>query len=489
MRKKIIFLFLVILICLSPLKGSQAQTELSADKEKHQKYLYLFDPADESSLSKEIEREGNYDFSVLLMPKTALVQERYVMPLAITKASASKGAEVLVQEGKIYLNIPPASENKKIVLESDDLNIDTSIYPNFELIYNNQQSLDISLYFYVDIDNDEQIDFIGYFGKEPTKEIKGEYPAYEFNYYIKHKFDLKDKNITTHLYNELRIHRTDRIFFKLIKLVTVINGAEKEVKAVINEFNLYNTEAVPQSVFLINYQKAKMDSTVQLSLVDYVKSSPELSPALSKPVCEYQGKVLKLEDLDDQVLAQVLSGRKEVKLPNFNLKKGEKFNLKLLENELVTLEAAYLTEDYKVSTKEPELVFKKINPTRYIVNVKAFESFWLTLNENYHSGWRAYVIKSDNDLGSEKFALEFAAKSKDKLILIKDHQVVNAYANGWFVPVDEIFNSPEEPVEFNIILEFYPQRLYEAGMIISGVAFVVMALILLIYGLKKLIKK
>jgi hypothetical protein len=489
MRKKIIFLFLVILICLSPLKGSQAQTELSADKEKHQKYLYLFEPTDKASLIKTIEREGNYDFSILLMPKTEPVQERYVMPITITKATASYGAEVLLEDDKIYLNIPAASENKKIVLESDNLNIDTSIYPNFELIYNNQQSLDISLYFYVDIDNDEQIDFIGYFGKEPGVEIKGEYPAYEFNYYIKHQFDLKDKNIKTPLYNELRIHRTDRIFFKLIKLVTVINGAEKEVKAVINDFNLYNIESIPRSVFLINYQKAAMDTTVELSLIDYVKSSPELSGALSRPVCEYQGKVLKLEDLDDQVLAEVLSGRKEVKLGKFNLKKGEEFNLKVFENELMRLEAAYLAQDYKFSAKEPELTFKKVNPTRYIVNVRAWGSFWLTLNENYHSGWRAYVVKSDSDLGNEKFALEFAAKSKDKLTLIKGHQVVNAYANGWFVPVDDIFKSKDKPVEFDMVLEFYPQRLYEAGMIISSVAFAVMALILLIYGLKKLIKR
>jgi len=489
MIKKIILLSFVVLLCLSSLTSSWAESGLSADKEKHQKYLYLFDTADESSLIKEIERDGNYDFSLLLKPKTEPVVERYVMPIAISKTNASKGASVSMTDGKVHLNIPALSADKKIILESNNLNIDTSIYPNFELIYNNQQSLDISLYFYVDIDNDDKIDFIGYFGKEPSSDIKGEFTAYEFNYYIKHNSDLKDKNITTLLYNELRIHRTDRIFFKLIKLVTVIAGADNEVNAVINDFNLYNVESVPQSVFLINYRKAKMDSSVEMSLVDFIKSSPELNSVLSKSICDYKGKVLKLGDLDDEILSQVLSGRKEVKLGTFKLKKGDKFDLKVLENELIAVEAAYLAEDYKISQKEPELIFKRVNPTRYIVDVKAWSSFWLSLNENYHSGWRAYIVKSGSDEGQERFALEFGVKNKGNLITIKDHQVVNAYANGWFVPVNEVFANQQKPVEFRIVMEFYPQRLYEGGMIISSIAFVIMLVCLLVCGLKKVIKR
>ena len=85
--------------------------------------------------------------------------------------------------------------------------------------------------------------------------------------------------------------------------------------------------------------------------------------------------------------------------------------------------------------------------------------------------------------------MEFGIKNKGNLIASKDHQVVNAYANGWFVPVDEVFNKQDKPVEFDIVLEFYPQRLYEAGMIISGIAFVIMIIYLLIYGLKKVVKR
>jgi len=489
MRKKIIFVCLVVLMCLSGLTNSWAQDVLSADKKGHQKYLYLFDPADETSLTKVIDRDGDYDFSVLLKPKTEPAEERYVMPLPVSIATASKDASASIENGKIYLSIAAISPDEKIVIESNDLNIDTSIYPYFELIYNSRRALDVSLYFFIDIDNDDVVDLIGYFGKEPPEDIKGDLTAYEFNYYIRHNIELKEKSIKTHVYNDLKIHRADRIFFKLKKIITVIAGADEEVKAVINAFNQYNVEAVPKSVFLISYEKAKVDSAVQMSLLDFVKSSPDLNTAFMKPVCEYNGNTLKLESINGETLTHLLEGRREVKIGSFELKKGEIFNFKILENEYFTVEAAYLAEDYKVSQKEPELIFKRVNPTRYIVDVKAWGSFWLTLNENYHSGWRAYILKSDDEVGQERFALEFAAKNKGNLILIEDHRVVNAYANGWFVPVDEVYAGEKKPVEFRMVMEFYPQRLYEAGMIISSIAFMIMTIYLLVYGLKKLNKR
>ena len=487
--KRILFLTLAVLICLSSFSSGQAQDALSADKRQHEKYLYLFDLADESSLTKNIDRQGTYDFSVLLKPKTEPVEERYIMPLPVSVAAASKDAYATIENGKIYLNIPANSADKKIILESNNLNINTSIYPYFELIYNAQRSLDISLYFFIDIDNDDEDDLIGYFGKEPPEDIRGDLSAYEFNYYIRHNIEVKDKNIKTHVYNELKIHRPDRIFFKLKKIITVIAGADKKVKAVIKTFHTYNTEAVPKSVFLINYEKAKLDNLQIGSLLDFVKLSPNLKAALIKPVCEYNGNTLKLENISDDTLTDLLEGRKEIKLGRFKLNKNEQFNFKSLENEFFIIEAAYLAEDYKIFQKEPELIFKRVNPTRYIINVKAWGSFWLTLNENYHSGWRAYILKSDNKAGEERFALEFGAKNKGNFILIEDHQVVNAYANGWFVPVDKVFADEEKPVEFRIVMEFYPQRLYEAGMIISGIAFMIMTIYLLVYGLKKLIKR
>jgi hypothetical protein len=272
-------------------------------------------------------------------------------------------------------------------------------------------------------------------------------------------------------------------------MITVIKGAEKEVAAVINELNLYNLEPIQKSVFATAYELAQEEG-FSGSLADFTTSSPELSPALSKPICKYQDNIFSASDLNESDLGDVLKDRTEISLGKFKLDKGAEFSLEVLDNEFFNLEAAYLAEEYSLNQEEPDLTFKRINPTRYTVDVRAWGPFWLTLNENYHSGWKAYIVKDNsNKAGEEEYALEFAYKNKGNLIPITEHEVINAYANGWFVPVDEVFENEDIPEEFRIVLEFYPQRLYEAGMIISGLAFAVMVLILIIYGIKRLKNK
>jgi hypothetical protein len=273
-------------------------------------------------------------------------------------------------------------------------------------------------------------------------------------------------------------------------MITVIKGAEKEVAAVISELNLYNLEPIQKSVFVTAYELAQEEGGFSGSLADFITSSPELSPALSKPICKYQDNIFSASELNESDLGKVLNDRTEIDLGKFQLDKGDEFNLEVLDNEFFNLEAAYLAEEYSLSQKEPQLTFKRINPTRYIVDVRAWGPFWLILNENYHSGWKAYIIKDNSAFaGEEEYALEFAYKNRDNLILITEHDVINAYANGWFVPADKVLESTDSPYEFRIVLEFCPQRLYEAGMIISGLAFAVMVLILIIYGIKRLKNK
>lgn len=110
--------------------------------------------------------------------------------------------------------------------------------------------------------------------------------------------------------------------------------------------------------------------------------------------------------------------------------------------------------------QETRVRFKKINPTRYIVDVEAERPFWLVLNESFYEGWKGYI------------------KNRAKRIELKDHALVNGYANGWYVDTNTVLVS-ESPVpggaqgvkqgkRFQIVLEFYPQRLFEIGLLISG---------------------
>ena len=173
------------------------------------------------------------------------------------------------------------------------------------------------------------------------------------------------------------------------------------------------------------------------------------------------------------------------------------------------------------SQESPEIEFKKINPTRYIVDVHGAKGpFTLVFSESFHKGWKAYIrrstisqqsivesresrvdsresavktgdhrLKTNNEPWS---ALWSAWKDRGNRVEIKDHFVVNGYANGWIVDpsivgsqqsmvdsrqstvdsrqsaVDSQRSVVGSPQSFEIILEYKPQRFFEIGLIISG---------------------
>lgn len=112
--------------------------------------------------------------------------------------------------------------------------------------------------------------------------------------------------------------------------------------------------------------------------------------------------------------------------------------------------------------QETRVRFKKINPTRYIIDVEAERPFWLVLNESFYEGWRGYI------------------RDRGKRVELKDHMLVNGFANGWYVDTntvpgsgfqvpDQGQNGEEKAKRFQIVLEFQPQRLFEIGLLISGI--------------------
>lgn len=84
--------------------------------------------------------------------------------------------------------------------------------------------------------------------------------------------------------------------------------------------------------------------------------------------------------------------------------------------------------------------------------------------------------KKQNMSAKEPFewsAVITALRDKGKRIELKDHFLVNGYANAWYVDLDKLKDSMTiksdkgGKKEFEIILEFKPQRLFEIGVVIS----------------------
>lgn len=133
----------------------------------------------------------------------------------------------------------------------------------------------------------------------------------------------------------------------------------------------------------------------------------------------------------------------------------------------------------------PEITFQKVNSTKYQVNVKgATEPFWLIFQENFHRGWQVYL---DKELSPEKrvvasyfdgqvkqlasenriFDRSFFKTWTKEPIAEEKHYSVNSYANAWFITPQDTGRIEN----YQIIIEYWPQKLFYLGVGISLIAF------------------
>ncbi|MFH1855866.1 MAG: hypothetical protein ABH836_01385 [Candidatus Omnitrophota bacterium] len=483
-NKKLIIFFIVFAGLFLSGKGINAEGE-NTGLLPHSKLLYIFDTK-EQTLTKTIQRNGQYVLKALFRPKTTMVKCKYTYPLNMEVPQSISGFEILQSENGLCVVSKEAPAGQSLVFPSlDNLSVDTYCYPCFYLFYQSDAPLNVSLHFYADIDNDGVSDFMAYYGKEPSEEIASKIKCYPIENYIEHKVEEFDKSIIMLLYNELRLKRSDRIGFVLRRLDIEIETTVDSQSYVLNETGLYNEEPRDVSVVLKDFTDETAEKAAwkepdyfntKADLYGFLEEKGEVETLLRESVFEIAGEKYFLSGVDREKINEMLRKRTEVDLAVLPLKEGEPVSLVPCENKYLELEDVFLAEKTAPAKKEPVLTFKRINPTRYIVEVEAEDSFWITLNENFHTGWKAYVVTSADKslLGAEKTALQFAMDlKKEKFELLKEHRLVNIFANGWFVPVSEIFGA-DSPPKFKIIMEFYPQRLYEAGLLISALSFVLM---------------
>ncbi|MBM3282935.1 hypothetical protein FJY90_01650 [Candidatus Gottesmanbacteria bacterium] len=134
--------------------------------------------------------------------------------------------------------------------------------------------------------------------------------------------------------------------------------------------------------------------------------------------------------------------------------------------------------------KLPRITFVKINPTKYRVKVEgAREPYTLVFSESFHEGWKLYVSgNSSREGGTEIVASYFEGEIKEgahrnifldrntfetwgrKPLAEDKHLLVNGYANSWYITPEDAGASED----YEMIIEFAPQRLFYIGLVISG---------------------
>lgn len=123
------------------------------------------------------------------------------------------------------------------------------------------------------------------------------------------------------------------------------------------------------------------------------------------------------------------------------------------QGDALKLEKFTITED----TKLPDISYEKINTTKYIVHLKNAESpFILVFSELYNDGWKVSINTQQ----------------------LNNHMRVNLYANAWVI---------DKEGEFDLVVEFAPQRWMDIGEKVSilGAVLTILTLLFISFRFRK----
>jgi len=162
-----------------------------------------------------------------------------------------------------------------------------------------------------------------------------------------------------------------------------------------------------------------------------------------------------------------------------------------LKNATFSVEWAILEPNPKsqfpISKSEPEITFKKINPTKYLVKVEGAKGpFWLVFSESFHKQWHLYQFPIPNSqfpkfeeivadypelkVKEAKHLMRFTPQDIKYLFgkpLPAGHYLVNGYANGWYIEPKKLGLGKD----FVLVIYFWPQSLFYLGLFVSGLTF------------------
>jgi len=151
----------------------------------------------------------------------------------------------------------------------------------------------------------------------------------------------------------------------------------------------------------------------------------------------------------------------------------------------------------------PKITFVQINPTKYKIKVEsASEPYTLVFSETFHKYWKLYINSNPSDLKAETYGEETAnyfngdiKEGTHRMTFLElatfetwdkepisegKHLVANGYANSWYIEPSDVGYSDK----YELIVEFWPQRICFIATIISGLA-VILSVACLIYIYKK----
>ncbi|MCG2700432.1 carbohydrate binding domain-containing protein [Candidatus Parcubacteria bacterium] len=134
----------------------------------------------------------------------------------------------------------------------------------------------------------------------------------------------------------------------------------------------------------------------------------------------------------------------------------------------------YLVSDPGTKLVEPKSVsFELINPTKKIVHIKgATTPFFLAMSESYHDQWQ---LELKNEKNTGFFGRWWPLMKPDK-VGSEYHYQLNGFLNAWYVDTESLCQNnsacaknSDGSYDIEMVIEFWPQRWFYLGLIISGI--------------------
>lgn len=233
--------------------------------------------------------------------------------------------------------------------------------------------------------------------------------------------------------------------------------------------NLSKIKSLKNSTFISKLSAIELETdslcNTGANLLEKVVSSPEIKKYTVIPPKPgmYRLKILikdgqAVDSIDNLISGIKINGEAvQFKIAGFNgntIEIAEIFIperenlLEILFSKPLTSDPALIFEE-SIPTNEklllPGVEYKKINSTKYIVNVdEATGAFLLVFSENYHPWWKAVISKGE----------------KQEIIPQNKHIKVNGYANGWLI---------DKSGDYQIVLEYKTQKTYQELLYFTSV--------------------
>jgi len=145
---------------------------------------------------------------------------------------------------------------------------------------------------------------------------------------------------------------------------------------------------------------------------------------------------------------------------------------KIIVNQQISPDLYFITENkVKISADRYSVKYTRIDPTKYLIEIpKDHQGNFLVFNERFNPNWKLYPRKSTSQ-GIYSITETWFQKPTDEI----NHIPLYGFINSW--KIDSDTNS--------YILEFYPQRLFYMGLLVTVSSLFILLVFLLFSYLKK----